>query len=483
MTDFYGLNLKNLLEKAHVGVVVHRWDTSIVYANPTALRLLGLSFEEVSNKVTSDLTWDFVDYAGNKLLEENYPVNKVKRTQKSVTNEIIGIVNNDNKSLWFMINAYPEGEVGSDTRSIIVTFNDISDFKQLYFFSDIVENTQDIVIVCEADNIQYPTGPKIVYVNKAFETLTGYTKEEVLGETPRILQGDLTDKAAMARINVALSNQVAITETLLNYDIKGRPYWIEMNIIPLKNKNGEVTHFGAIERDVSERKFHLEQLQFRNQELKSLKNELEQLVRERTLELQKANEKLEKIAFFDPLTNIPNRRFFIDQVHRLIKSCNRRKVSIAFGLIDIDDFKLVNDTHGHDAGDLILVELASYLEKFCRVDEAFCRYGGEEFAFAVAIENESDLDSLTSRLIEGIRGLKPTLDGHDLSITASAGFKLCKPSDYLDFEKAMKQADIALYHSKQNGKNRVTIESEINNDCCNIINLVEADKASSLNED
>jgi PAS domain-containing protein len=89
MTDFYGLNLKNLLEKAHVGVVVHRWDTSIVYANPTALKLLGLSFEEISNKVTSDLTWDFVDYAGNKLLEENYPVNKVKLTQKSVTNEIM----------------------------------------------------------------------------------------------------------------------------------------------------------------------------------------------------------------------------------------------------------------------------------------------------------------------------------------------------------------------------------------------------------
>lgn len=483
MTDFYGLNLKNLLEKAHVGVVVHRWDTSIVYANPTALKLLGVSLEEVTNRITGDYKWNFLDYAGNPLLEENYPVNKVRRTKKPVTNEIIGIENSTQKSHWFMINAYPENGKDSGDRSIIVTFNDISDFKQLYFFSDIVENTQDIVIVCEADNIQYPTGPKIVYVNKAFETLTGYKKEEAIGETPRILQGDLTDKAAMARINVALKNNQAITETLLNYDINGRPYWIEMNIIPLKNKFGEVTHFGAIERDVSERKFHLEQLQFRNQELRTLKNELEKLVLERTLELQKANEKLEKIAFFDPLTNIPNRRFFIDQVHRLIKSCNRRKVSIAFGLIDIDDFKLVNDTHGHDAGDLILVELASYLEKFCRVDEAFCRYGGEEFAFAVAIEKESDLDSLTTRLIEGIRGLKPTLGGNDLSITASAGFKLCQPSDYLDFEKAMKQADIALYHSKQSGKNRVTIESAQVNDCCIESNQNTDDKLTPFKDE
>ena len=153
MTDFYGLNLKNLLEKAHVGVVVHRWDTSIVYANPTALKLLDVSFEDMNNKATADFQWDFLDYAGNKLAEENFPVNKVRRTRKPVTNEIIGIVNANN-SLWVMINAYPEGNEDSDTRAIIVTFNDISDFKQLYFFSDIVENTQDIVIVCEADNIQ-----------------------------------------------------------------------------------------------------------------------------------------------------------------------------------------------------------------------------------------------------------------------------------------------------------------------------------------
>ncbi len=460
MSDFYGLNLKNLLEKAHIGVIIHRWDTSIVYANPTALDFFELSFDEIISKDIFDPRWSFLDDAGKKLLVADFPVNKVKRTQKPVINEILGVSDSTNGDVrWFMINAYPEGKADSDERSIVVTFNDVSDFKQLYFFSDIVENTQDIVIVCEASNIKYPTGPKIVYVNTAFETLTGYKKKQVLGETPRILQGDLTDKAAMARISVALTNHQAITETLLNYDINGRPYWIEMNIIPLKNKYGEVTHFGAIERDVSERKFHLEQLQFRNQELKALKSELEQLVQDRTIELQKAKDTLEKIAFLDPLTNIPNRRFFIEQVHRLIKSCNRRGLSIAFGLLDIDDFKLINDSYGHDAGDLILKALADYIKQFCRVDEAYCRYGGEEFAFAVAIENASDLESLTARIIAGIQHIKVSSDGHELSITASLGFKLCQTSENIDFDTEMKQADRALYQSKQNGKNRVTIKS------------------------
>lgn len=458
MSDFYGLNLKNVLEKAHVGVIVHRWDTSIVYANSTALSLFDLKLDEIVNKNASDPKWLFLDEAGKNLSIDEYPVNKVIRTQKPLTNEIFGVstlVNNEIR--WLMVNGYPAGEADDKYHSVIVTFNDVSDFKQSYFYSDIVENTQDLVIICEAQNIKYPTGPKIVYVNKAFETLTGYKKEDVLGETPRILQGDLTDKAAMARIKIALENNQAITETLLNYDINGRPYWIEMNIIPLRNKFGDVTHFGAIERDVSERKFHLEQLQFRNHELKALKSELEQLVNDRTLELKQANEKLEKIAFFDPLTNIPNRRFFIEQVHKLIKSCNRRKLSIAFGLIDIDDFKDINDSHGHDAGDLILIELAKYIKQFCRDDEAYCRYGGEEFAFAVAIEKAADLDSLTSRLIAGIQKLEVLHGDKVLTITASGGFKLCQPHDGIDFEKKMKQADVALYQSKRSGKNKVTI--------------------------
>lgn len=458
MKDLHGISLKNLLENAPVGVIIHSWDSSIIYANPAALNLFNLTYEKMIGKDAFDSQWHFLDDTGKKLLIEDYPVNKVKRTQKPVTNEILGVVDSSQEEpRWLMINAYMEGEFTSDNLTIVVTFNDISNVKQLFFFSDIVENTQDIVIVCEASDIKYPMGPKIVYVNKAFETLTGYKKEEVLGETPRILQGDLTDDAAKLRIQSALINNQAITETLLNYDINGRPYWIEMNIIPLKNKYGEVTHFGAIERDVSERKFHLEQLQNRNQDLKALKRELEQLVHDRTIELQKAKEKLEKIAFFDPLTNIPNRRFFIDQVHRLIKSCNRRKLSIAFGLLDIDDFKLVNDTYGHDVGDLILIELASYIRGFFRADEEYCRYGGEEFAFAVVIEKASDLDSLTARLIAGVQSLNVSVGDNDLSITASVGFKLCHPSKGVDFEKELKQADIALYQSKQNGKNRVTI--------------------------
>ena len=97
------------------------------------------------------------------------------------------------------------------------------------------------------------------------------------------------------------------------------------------------------------------------------------------------------------------------------------------------------------------------MQGFFRADEAYCRYGGEEFAFTVVIEKAADLEIITARLINGIRDLKVSVNGHDLSVTASAGFKLCHPSYGVDFEKEMKQADVALYQSKKNGKNRATI--------------------------
>lgn len=459
MTEIDDLTLKNLLEHAHIGIIIHRWDTSILYANPTALRLMRLTYDQIIGKDAFDPQWCFLDDAGKKLLINDYPVNKVIRTGKRLSNEVIGVMDSSSEGIsWFMINAYAEGNKDSDNRFVVITFNDISDSKHLFSFKEIVENTQDIVIVTEAENIGYPIGPKIIYVNKAFEELTGYKKDDVLGETPRILQGTLTSEKSKNRIHAALKDNLATTETLLNYDINGRPYWIEMNIIPLKNKYGDVTHFAAIERDISERKFHLEQLEKRNQDLKAFKKELENIVALRTIELQKANAKLEKIAFLDPLTNIPNRRFFIGQANKIINSCNRRNLMVAVGIIDIDDFKLLNDTYGHDLGDLVLKGMSNYLNQFFRNDDAFCRYGGEEFAFALAISTKNDLECLSKRLINGVReltfGMEPSAP---LSITISLGVKLSTATQSLDLEKEIKSADIALYHSKNEGKNRFTI--------------------------
>lgn len=460
MVDIDNLKLRTLLEHAHIGVVIHRWDTSVVYANPTALKLLRLTYEQIIGKDAFDPQWSFLDDAGKKLMVDDYPVSRVKKTQKRLTNEVMGVIDSSKENIsWFMLNAYMEGD-GEETGFIIVTFNDISELKDLFSFQDIVANTQDVVIVTNADNIDYPTGPKIIYVNQAFEDLTGYSSDEIIGETPRILQGDLTDKAATTRIREALLKKEAVSETVMNYDRFGRPYWIEMNIIPLKNKYGEVTHFAAIERDVSKQRFQQEQLERRNKDLKMLKENLEALVEERTIALQKAKAQLESIAFFDPLTNIPNRRFFIDQANKLLKSCHRHDCEVAVGFIDIDNFKVLNDSFGHDLGDLALIKLADVLKGQFRIDDAFCRYGGEEFAFACSLKTTNDVEFVASRLLTEIRKISfEDFDNNEGPVlTASIGITICKPNADTDLENEISKADSAMYEAKTNGKDQYRIE-------------------------
>ncbi len=224
MKDISDLNFKNLLEYAQVGVVIHNWDTSIVYINPTGLALLKLDYEQAIGRDIYDPHWTLIDEQGNLMAVEDYPVNVVKSTRKKVVKKVIGVVGGSSKEIsWFMANAYFEGH-DDDKNFIVVTLTDISDTKQQISFHDVVENTQDMVVITDAKNIKHPEGPKIIYVNKAFEILTGYSSSEIIGETPRILQGNLTDPQARQRIYSALERHEEVTETLLNYDVRGRPY-------------------------------------------------------------------------------------------------------------------------------------------------------------------------------------------------------------------------------------------------------------------
>ena len=451
------ITLEKLLKHANLGVVIHRWDTSIVYANPASLRLLRLSYDQILGKDALDPDWHFIDDGNRRLHPEEYPVNKVKRLKSPLHNEIMGVIDGTNQSVtWFMVNAYFEGDAEKQEGFIVVTFNDVSEQKSFFSFEDIVKNTDDIIIVTEADNVEAPLGPRIVYVNKAFEMLTGYKEREVLGETPRILQGKQTNTDTRRRIYRALKNKEAIRETILNYSKTGHPYWLEMNIMPLCNRYGEVTHFAAIERDVTQQKFYAECLEKRNQDLKAIRDNLEQLIRQRTCELRTANRKLERLAYYDVLTDIPNRRSFQDQAKGLLSLSTRNRHIFCVGIIDVDDFKSINDTFGHVIGDQALIVIANCLTKFFRQEDVIGRVGGEEFAFAISLENEDAAIHICRRLCSGIRETPIVINNiRKINVTVSIGISIVSACDSINLQEELRKADQALYQAKQEGKNKV----------------------------
>ena len=120
-------------------------------------------------------------------------------------------------------------------------------------FSEIVQNAKDVVIVTKADPIDEP-GPEIIYVNQAFSEMTGYSAEEVIGKSPRILQSKDTEIKEKLAIRRALEKKEAVRVTLRNYTKLGKEYWIDLSILPLRDNNGNVTHFASIQRDITEQK-------------------------------------------------------------------------------------------------------------------------------------------------------------------------------------------------------------------------------------
>ena len=150
------------------------------------------------------------------------------------------------------------------------TVVEISDRKareaQLRLLESVVISTNDSVVITEAELIREP-GPRIIYVNPAFTRMTGYTPEEVLGKTPRILQGEKTDQTVLARINTALQNWQPVQVDLINYRKDGSPFWVELSIVPVADEKGWYTNWVAVQRDITERKQAEADLQQLNQEL------------------------------------------------------------------------------------------------------------------------------------------------------------------------------------------------------------------------
>jgi diguanylate cyclase (GGDEF)-like protein/PAS domain S-box-containing protein len=451
------ISLTRLLSHAQVGVVIHDWEGGLAYANPVAESLLRLTPDKRAWSPSSSPTWHFVDEQLRRLPAEAFPVQRVRRSGQPLQAEVLGLIDERGPlPVWFRVDAYCETPGQGRCGWIVVTFVDISAQKYRFAAEDILRNTADVIIVTEAADIDEPLGPKIVYVNKAFELLSGYGASEVIGETPRILQGKDTCPLARQRIRAALLRREPVRETLLNYSKTGHPYWLDMNIMPLLNRFGEVTHFAAIERDVTAERFRAELLEQKNLDLKRLKAQLEDMVQRKTDELRASNLALAHLAYRDALTGLANRRHFFDHAEQQRSLARRVGGCLLMGMVDVDHFKQINDGHGHAVGDLVLVAIACCLGSFFRQEDAHGRIGGEEFAFLVILPEAGHGLALGERLRGAIEALHiPLATGQPLRVTASIGLSLLDAPDDLPLTTLLDRADQAMYTAKQAGRNRV----------------------------
>ena len=291
-------------------------------------------------------------------------------------------------------------------------------------FQAIVEAAKDVIIVTKASPIVSP-GPEIVYVNKAFTELTGYSYEEAVGKNPRILQSAETDDTTKARIRAALENKTSIRTTIKNYSKSGKEYWLDISILPLQNSAGEVTHFVAIERDVTEQK--------------------------------KYEFKLDDLSKTDPLTGLLNRRGFDDIVSNELSRFKRTKSRFSICMIDADYFKKINDTYGHAFGDLVLKTLSDTFRNILRAQDSAARIGGEEFCIIFPDTSAESATHISNRLRNIVSKTPIFFDSTPVYINISVGVSEIDNMD-VDGEKIVERADKALYLAKVSGRNKVCVE-------------------------
>jgi diguanylate cyclase (GGDEF)-like protein/PAS domain S-box-containing protein len=421
--NFSEIDPEALLRSLQTGVVVHAPSTAILYANPKALEILRLSKEQAQGKSAFDPLWRFVDKYNKDIGPDAFPVNRILANHQPLFNLEAGIKDSTKDEVtWILFNAYPEFDQAQKIKQIIVTFIDITHQKKDIPFESIVELANDIIMVTEA----YPLkdkGPKIIYVNKAFTTITGFSREEAIGKTPRMLQGPDTDASVLKKIRDKLELQADVRAEVLNYTKKNEIYWIDMNIVPLKNAYNEVTYFAAIERDITAQKKQVE------------------ILKER--------------AIRDSLTSLFNRGGFLEVAQNALVSAKRTQASCCLAMLDIDLFKNINDTYGHDVGDGALKFISNMFKSLLRESDVTGRIGGEEFAILLTGTN------LTSGL-KKMEMLRHSIENSHFTISSGIAVPLrvsvgitTADNNCKDISSLMIKADKALYRAKNSGRNQV----------------------------
>jgi diguanylate cyclase (GGDEF)-like protein/PAS domain S-box-containing protein len=325
--------------------------------------------------------------------------------------------------------------------------------ERLRLLESVAVHARDSIIITEAEPVDLP-GPRIIYCNAAFTAATGYSEAEVLGRTPRILQGPQTDPASRAKLREMLHAWQPIDIELLNYRKDGTEFWVELSIVPVADERGWFTHWVSVQRDITERKA-AEELKTRILVAEVRNSALAAEIQER----KRVEAGLLYTAFHDSLTGLRNRAFFMKRLASGLSQYEHQSGTCAVLFLDLDRFKVVNDSLGHGVGDTLLVEIAHRLTQCTRPQDTVARIGGDEFA--VLIEDADDLAmvvEIAERIIGALRS-PVRLGAQDLYPSCSIGVVQARPGVQVA-EDLIRDADIAMYRAKRSGRGDYAIFDE-----------------------
>ncbi|MHB1228715.1 MAG: sensor domain-containing diguanylate cyclase [Halothiobacillus sp.] len=320
---------------------------------------------------------------------------------------------------WFNFTGQPFVQAEFDEIWIV---NDITELRvalneQRLLASALAAVQEDVAITDAAQ--------KIVYINAAFTAHTGFNTADMQGFTLSKLIHAHTPKATLLRMHEAFNECLVFQGELAIQRKSGGEFWGLLTINPVRDANDKITHFVSILRDISA--------------------------------IRRLNERLEYQSLHDDLTHLPNRRALERELVQRIALAKRTKNPLIVGMLDLDDFKPVNDTWGHEAGDMLLRTLADRLTQRLREHDFLARIGGDEFVIVISHLDADDLSAQLTRVLDRLHHAIETpfnlANGQQASVGMSMGIAIF-PQDATDGDALLRQADAALYQAKIHKQDR-----------------------------
>lgn len=400
--------LTKVFALAQVGIVVVDQDKNIRLCNDYACQILGYAQDELSHMRLPEVIHP------DHVLESAVNFARLISAQAVSTQSTRRFLHRNGDTVWGQLNATPIEYLGEP--AVLAVITDLTAIKTaeeaLRVHAAVFEYAQEGIMVCDAQN-------EVIAVNAAFSRITGYSLQEMREGSTRQLKSGRHDAAFYQALWDALLSVGFWEGELWNRRKNGEVYPEWLSITAIRDTDGQIVRYMAIFTDISQRK---------------------------------ANQaRTEYLAHFDPLTDLPNRALLNDRLTQGIQYAERTQSTLAVLFLDLDHFKLVNDTFGHVVGDDLLKQVADRLRDTVRQQDTVSRLGGDEFVLLLPDASADGALAVAEKLL-AVVGEPYFIAGHSLSVSVSVGISLY-PEHGNTNQILLERADQAMYLAKKSGRN------------------------------
>lgn len=404
------------------GIYVMDANGVITFVNPKAQELLGRTSDELLGQNAHALIhYKYLDHSPYS--EEECEMRRVVLTGQPFKSADEVFWRKDGTPIHIAVNSVPLFREGKAVAAVVV-FDDISERKEIEYalhaseksFRAIIEHAPIGMTIVSLEG-------KFMIVNQMLCNIVGYSNDELMGLTFQEIThpDDLTiDLELLQGLLDGKASTYQMEKRYIRKD--GSVVWVQLSVNLLRDEEDIPQYFISQIEDITERK--------------------------------QRHEEVEQQAYIDSLTNLPNRRLLLTRLHQVLSQADRYQRSMALFFLDLDHFKQVNDSLGHDVGDIILKEVANRLLACVRAHDTVARVGGDEFVIILSeITNAQDAKMVAEKILESFKA-PIDVSGQEIMIGTSIGVAVRGAGRTSDVKELMKQADIAMYESKASGRNR-----------------------------